>query len=143
MNDRTPLDPPPWFWDVIHRARGDEQRLGEIIEQMERRRLVLFYSYFRDLASALNGPDYEPYLAEGISDDGAFEVGLWVVTQGRDYYRSVVNNPEKLPDEVFPGRRSEREMHGKVAQVYYDRFREEIPTDYVVGWHADGSPKTV
>src|SRR5687768_18283707 len=106
MTDRTPLDPLHWFWDVIHRARGDEQRLGEIIGQMDRRQLILLYSYFRDLAAALTGPDYEPYMVEGISDDGAFEVGLWVVTQGREHYRSVVSDPEKLPYEVFPGSRS-------------------------------------
>jgi hypothetical protein len=143
MSERTPLDPPPWFWEVIDRARGDEQRLGEIVAQMDRRRVTLLYSYFRDLAVKLTGPDYQPYMAEGASDDGEFEVGLWVVTQGRDHYRAVVRDPEKIPGEVFPGTRSERAMHGKIAQVYYDRFHEEIPTDFFIGWNEDGSPQTV
>ena len=137
------LDPPGWFWKLFQVAQGDDERFAELLKKLDQHQLILLYSYMRDLATAINGPDYQPHLAEGISDEGEFEVGLWVVTQGRDRYREVARDPQKIPGDERPGKRSERMMYGRIAEVYYDRFHDEIPTDFPIEWNEDGSPRTV
>jgi hypothetical protein len=140
---RAILDPPAWFWELFDEAKGDDAKFAELLQHLNQRQLTLAYSYMRDLATALTGPDYQPYLPAGISDEGEFEVGLWAVTQGRDHYREVRLDPSKIPRIDLPGHRSERMMYGKIAEVYYDRFDEEIPTDFPIEWNYDGSAATL
>ena len=132
-----------WFWNIFHQAHGDDQRLAELLKDLNQQQIILLYSYMRDLATAITGPDYQPYLAQGISDEGEFEVGLWVITQGREHYREVARDPQRIPRVDLPGNRSERMMYGEIAEIYYKRFGEEIPTDFPVEWNADGTAKTV
>lgn len=76
------LDPPKWFWSIIHSAAGDPRRLRSGIWVMDEESFGLLYAYWRDLATQLTAPRYRKYMAQGISDRGEFDIGAWVVGQG-------------------------------------------------------------
>jgi len=139
MRPSVVLDPPRWFWGIIDAAKGDPARLHHELEALDRDGLALFYGYLRDLATALTDRAHSAYLPPTTSDEGAFEVGAWVVTQGRDHYRAVALDPARMPRESAPGTRAERTMLGVPDAVYEELFGEGLPTDVEIIWNDDGS----
>lgn len=134
------LDPPAWFWRVIDTAQGDPARLRTELQALDQDGLALFYGYLRDLATRLTGTPYTCHLPAEISDETAFEVGAWVVTQGREQYRRTVQDPAAaMPRESLPGTRAQRSMLGVPGEVYAALFGDELPTDVGIQWRPDGS----
>lgn len=131
----APLDPPPWFWDLVDDAAGDRDRLRARLAECDRDRLVEYHAIHRDLATSLTTAAHLARLPEGTSDTTAFETAAWVVTCGRDRYRATVLDPATMPDTERPGTASARAMIGVAAEVWAERYGDEwFPTDAPVAW---------
>lgn len=132
---RAPLEPPPWFWELIDDAAGDRERLRARLAECGRERLVAFYVIHRDLATALTSAAHLARMPAGTSDPTAFETAAWVVTCGRQRYRATAHDPALMPSTARPGTASARAMIDVAAEVWADRFGDErFPTDAAIDW---------
>ena len=122
-----PPDPPAWFWDTIEQAHGNLERFHAALDRLDRDQLQQAYAYFKDLARVFDAPEYVRYMEPGTSEDGAFDVGAWIVTQGREHFRDVYEHPEKTPSSSTPGTREERMMLGDILTHYRQKYGEWIP----------------
>jgi hypothetical protein len=79
-------------------------------------------------------------LPEDCSDETIFEAAAWVVTLGRTRYRAVAFDSALMTSEARPGTRAARAILRLAAEVWDERFEPEpFPSDYEVGWNADGT----
>ena len=94
---------PDWFWDIIARAEKNQEKLREILYSFEKKELIEFQQAFLDASVEIQ---YEPFMEYMVSsEDGVADVAHWVVSQGKEYYLEVLNNPSAIPfqkDESDP-----------------------------------------
>ncbi|WP_437310855.1 DUF4240 domain-containing protein [Sorangium sp. So ce388] len=120
---------PDTFWTIIAHAQCDPRKLRTFLESMSRDELIAFYVHFRDAARALTAPEYREHMEPGTSEDGADDISRWVVVQGKEYYQDVVDHPNKIPFNVDAAPRASHRLYGEIGRVFYERFREELPTN--------------
>ncbi len=58
------------------------------------------------------------------SEDGIEDISYWVVSQGRDFYMKILNNPELIPYSVED--KSEEILFDIGIDVYFDKFNENL-----------------
>jgi hypothetical protein len=121
--DNTFPDFPKKFWDLVILAGQDFPQYVEALKSMEKKELIDFYWTFESAASEFKGNPYVEFMSEQLSEDGVDDVAQWVVSQGRDHYWQVVNDPQKIPVRVDRA----PNLLGRAVMVYYDRFNESIP----------------
>lgn len=124
-----PPDPPAWFWRAVESADGDLERFRNELSRLTRGQLVQAFAYFNDLARIFASPEYVVHMEENTSEDGAFDVGKWIVTQGRDYFRAVYDDPSTVPGSSSPGTREERMMMGEIMRYYLENFEGDMPIE--------------
>ena len=128
-NPRQPApNPPGWFWEAVEEANGNLERFRAALDRLAREQVPLMYAYYTDLAGIFAEPAYVVHMSPGMSEDGALDVGAWIVSQGREYFHDVYSHPEKVPDSPTPGTKAERLMRGEIIRHYLDKYGEEMPT---------------
>jgi hypothetical protein len=111
------------FWGLIDLARSDYDRYVETVHGMDREALMRFYWNYEDAAAEFKGDPYVKYMSPQLSEDGIDDVAQWIVAQGKDYYRNVVNHPEMVPYRV----ENPPEILGEVVHEFDERYDEPIP----------------
>ena len=111
-----------FFWSTIAEAKGSRERLREILSTFSEDEIAWFHEEFVDAAAELKDEPFIEYMVS--SEDGQEVVAEWVVSQGRDYYKSVLENPSSIPHEVDEG--NETILSGVASAVYRERFGKEF-----------------
>jgi hypothetical protein len=114
----------PWFWEVIGRARRSPEKLRQLLRAMSRQELERFHSQFEWAVAGMCADDFRDvhgYTRDQMLDD----LAGWVVSQGKDYYARIWENPDKLPREEDIDERSQ--LDGIAAEIYVERFGQSPP----------------
>ena len=139
MSASVILDPPNWVWRIIHASSGDPTRLRSELEALDAESLVLFGAYVRDMATRLSSAPCLDNFQAGLSDERVFECACEMVMQGRGRYRDILRDPSL----IHRARPHDRDVRcaplALVGEIYHRLFGEEVATDLVVHWRADGS----
>jgi hypothetical protein len=125
----SPPDPPEWFWAAIEYANGSPSRFQTALSALTRDQLIQAYAYFRDLARIFTAEKYVKHMDPDISEDGSFDVGAWIVTKGRDYFRQTYADPSKVPATDPPGTEEEQQLMGEIIREYLRRYDDDMPTN--------------
>lgn len=129
---RPPPEPPHWFWEAIEKAHGSRELFRAALASLSREQLIQAYAYYQDLALVFSSPKYVAHMTPGMSEDGALDVGAWIVSQGREFFRDVYFHPDKTPSSPTPGTKEERLMFGDIMRHYLKRFDGEDMPDWEV-----------
>jgi hypothetical protein len=115
-----------WFWELIGDADRDRERLAGILSRLKQQEIVRFHHDFKEAAAQLTDSPFTDHM-EDLSEDGTQDVAEWVVSQGKEYYSQVWNDPEMIPKRIESGNPS---TFSSVADnVYWDRFNQSIPVE--------------
>jgi Protein of unknown function (DUF4240) len=122
-------DPPAWFWNTIQEAGGQLDRFRTALGRLSREQVIQMNAYWRDLARVFGARRYVANMEPGTSEDGALDIGEWIVSQGRGYFRDVYDHPEKVPKTERPGTKDEQMMFGEILEHYLDTYDDDMPTN--------------
>src|SRR5713226_10200850 len=90
-------EPPEWFWRVLDSTRPDLQRLEAWLETASKEQVEQFAHAFEIAAAAVcdfwDGPEVDGVV---YSEDDTEDLCKWVVGQGRDLWKSVVDGDRTL-----------------------------------------------
>jgi hypothetical protein len=119
------LDPvSPWFWDIVERAARNKQKLREILMGMEREEIRRFQREFVEAAVELTDEPFLEHMDPDESEDGAQDISNYVVSQGRERYLHVLQNPSAIPKHVDLGEPTN--LSGVAGNVFEERFGERF-----------------
>jgi hypothetical protein len=109
-----------WFWDILHRAEHSGEKLREILMKLEKSQVSRFQNEYEAAAIVLADYPYTEYLDDLTrkSEDEIFDLTLWVVSQGKQYYIQVLDHPELMPPDL-EGR--ENPFEGVAVDVEYEK----------------------
>lgn len=112
---------PQVFWDRIQGAGGDVRKFKESLEHLTQDELREVVAQFRGLSKTLVVTGFRRFpedVREELTEN-LEEMANWVITQGRAFYRDVLEHPEKFPrhDEI-----RKPIFAGAVIAVYTRRF---------------------
>lgn len=125
MSDREPEEISDWFWTLIERSDGSRAKLSEVLSDLTKEDLIRFAREFEEAAVELTGEPYTDYM-KGQSDDDVEDVARWIVSRGRETYRSVIERPELTPHEVPANPPT---LHGVAQAVFHSRYQDAMPAE--------------
>ena len=112
-----------WFWDIVERANKSPDALEGILRDLSEEEVRRFQEEFVDASAELQGEPYTDNMIKG-SEDSVEDVAHWVVSQGRDAFLRIWNNPEQIP---FSVEEDDPTILSAVApRVYRERFGETL-----------------
>lgn len=111
-----------WFWNIINQASRSRENLRNFLSTMEKEELIRFEDEFLEASAQLNDDPYLQYTDPDESEDGVEDIINWVVSQGKDLYTKILNNPQLIPKEID----NSHNLHGVAGEVYWEKFGEEI-----------------
>ena len=112
-----------WFWDIVGRANKSQDTLEEILGAMSMEEVRRFQEEFVDASAEIQAEPFTDHMIKG-SEDSVEDVAHWVVSQGREYFLRIWNNPEQIPFSVEEADASN--LYSVAPKVYYERFGETI-----------------
>lgn len=124
--DFSPDDISDWFWHIIEQAGRDPNRLRQILESMSREDLIRFSHEFTEASLEIAYGPFLDYMDEGTSEDGATDIADWIVSQGKEFYRSIWYHPEKTPPSLS-AEQEDASFSGIVDNLYWQKYNEGIP----------------
>jgi len=86
------------FWSIIARAALDREKLKDILGTFTKEELIRFQEEFVDASVELQGEPYTDYMEE--SEDGMEDIANWIVSNGKDFYFSILESPKNTPISV-------------------------------------------
>jgi hypothetical protein len=116
-------EPTDAFWALVDRARERQEECEPLVCAMSRRDLVEFYWTYRDAADLLRDAPWADHASPDLREDGLDDLATFVVAQGRDAYRRVIERPETMPAEAGDF----YDILGVVVACYEDRYGEALP----------------
>jgi hypothetical protein len=133
---RSLFDPeaevPAWFWERIAAGRQNRDTFRAVVRDMSKEELREFILLFDDLAGWFCDAPFVPPPPARNSENSLQETGYWVVSQGKDYFMRVWEQPELfwplLAEEVEDFQR-ERSYSGVAGAEWLERYYppEDIP----------------
>lgn len=123
---------PDWFWDTIAQAEGDDENMTEILRQMTTAQLREFNRLFTEAGWALWEEPYTQYMGYGsgsVTEDSIEDQAFMAVTQGKDYFLKVLDNPERLADmgDDWP------DLSTEATKVFTERYGYGIGEEEIYG----------
>lgn len=118
---------PKEFWEIIHRAKSYHPNYLPLFEAMDETNIIRFSWNYQEAALQLRGYFESTY---DYSEDSLDEFCYWVVAQGEDVYRdlldkcetsAVANMNSELQYQSDPG------IHSAARQAFRHKTNEEIP----------------
>jgi hypothetical protein len=110
------------FWDEIERFRQNPEAVLDRLTAMSRVELKRFYRDCDEATAELLPYDHDPQ--RGFDEEDIRELSAWVVSQGKDFYRQVWDDPALLPASL---RDVELCNYAAVAaDLFEKRFNEEL-----------------
>lgn len=128
------------FWQIVAASEGSAEKLKQLLLTFSREEII---SFDRLLDEALYQLDREDiYEITDGSEDGFEYVRLWIVSQGRRYFETVLQNPTAAPRWA----EEENEPFGYAAQqAYEEKWKEPFPSPILkkrgTGTNAAGWPR--
>ncbi|MBP1991469.1 DUF4240 domain-containing protein [Paenibacillus eucommiae] len=120
MNELFEGNDSEWFWSIIAMAATNRQKLKEILSTFNKKDIIKFQEQFLDASIELQD---EPYLAfMEQSEDGVEDIANWIVSNGRNYYDHILNNPEEIPYSVNDV--TDQILFGVADEVCYEIYGE-------------------
>lgn len=116
-----------WFWAIIAEAKQNRTKLREILTGLVQEDIVRFHREFMEAAAEFSSAPYFDLMID--SEDGMDDVARWIVSQGKDTYRSMLENPSLVPYSVEEGDPSI--LYGIADEVYEERFGD------LLDWNED------
>jgi len=113
---------PTEFWATIEESRGDPKRFRKMLKEMSREEIIHFYWTYEELANLLRTERYWPHVDPDLSEDGLAELANWVVAQGKEYYRGILDHPERIPRS-----KDDAGLMSEVVEEYEHRYKEDLP----------------
>lgn len=113
------------FWYILDQAKKNKKKLYDILYAFERQEIIDFEYNFMKTALQLYD---EPFLVQiGVerSEDIIEDICEWVVSQGKEYYFQIWNNPKLIPKNLDRNKLEEI-LSGVPGEVFWDKFEEEI-----------------
>jgi hypothetical protein len=113
-----------FFWEIIEQANNGHENLREILLKADKNTIYKFAGEFGTAAVELTDERYVDRM-DVTSENSIKDICEWIVSQGKDYYEKIWNNPELMPkyDDI--------ELVGNwesfAAFIYEEKFGEEMP----------------
>ena len=117
-----PGELPDEFWDIIRRSAGNKDTLRDIMTQLSREQIFEFAQSFTEAATQLKDDPFLQYVAPNTSEDDMDDIANWVVSQGKEAYRQVWENPETVPKHIDVD--APDNLYYIAESIYYKRFGE-------------------
>ncbi|WP_338871433.1 DUF4240 domain-containing protein [Myxococcus stipitatus] len=113
------------FWEIVHRANGQASELRRILWEMTEAEIAQFNEEYVRTASVLRGEPFDVMLGAEVSEDGLMDISNWSVAQGREYYESILERPERILRYVRAGDPA-LIMYQVIGKVFRERFGKEL-----------------
>jgi hypothetical protein len=112
-----------WFWSIIEKAEGNNQKLHGILSSVEQQEVIQFYREFCLAATELQGGHLAEFQA-GLSEDSIDDIAEQVVSKGKSFFATTMANPSS-----FPRSRGENPTAFKstALRLYRERFGHPLP----------------
>ena len=111
-------DFPDLFWDDIDKAEGQNDKLAKRLAEQPKVLIVLFENDFERARQNL----YEIEVP-GFSEDALKDLYAEVVSQGKEYYQYIVDNP----DRILENEGSEVPCFQGIAyEVFFEKYGYEL-----------------
>ena len=118
----SPENNEEWFWQIVKQTEKNRSKLLAILSGMEKEQIINFQEHFVDASLELQDQPYSD-LVEG-AEDSLEDVAHWVVSQGKEFYEQVIDNPSLMPIRV---EESDPEiLYGVAGEHYRERFGGNI-----------------
>jgi hypothetical protein len=118
ITDAVPED----FWSIIEESRQDPERFREMLKTMSRGEIIHFCWTYEELANHLRTERHSAHAQPDLSEDGLAELANWVVAQGKEYYRKILDHPE-----MIPAKKNDVGLLSELVEEYEQRFGDDIP----------------
>jgi len=102
MSDEGQFIPPmpeDRFWALVEQSEGDAEQLKTILLALPAEDICAFSLTLDDMMYALDRRNIHD-VTDG-SEDGFEYVRLWIISQGRKYYESVLADPQNAPEDAY------------------------------------------
>jgi hypothetical protein len=131
MTSFNELDIAPRFWELVAEGQRNRERMESILRGLSREDLIRFYMEYR------SAERYMDERLDGLHNLPSFfdidAIG-WIVSQGRAFYETIYNDPEKLLRVKEEHIDFTCHFGGSAVGVYEERFGENIPADIDERW---------
>jgi hypothetical protein len=122
--DFHPNQIPDFFWNIIERANKDPDDLEKILFELDKNTIYKFAGEFITAVTELTYDEFCENM-DVSSEDSQENIREWIVSQGKDYYERIWNNPELIPK--YEDIQFDEIMSYRAEFVYEDKFGEEMP----------------
>lgn len=109
-----------WFWSIIGRADLNRDKLKEILNDFSKEEIIKFQEEFVDASVELQDEPFIDYMEE--SEDGVEDIANWVVSNGKELYFQIMENPEEIPHSVNDV--TEQILYGVADEVCVEKYGE-------------------
>ncbi|MGZ3598834.1 MAG: DUF4240 domain-containing protein [Ktedonobacterales bacterium] len=111
------------FWTLVAESQGDAYRLKRLLVRLSREDILAFDMRLDDALYHLDRRNIHA-ITDG-SDDGFLYVRLWIVSRGRQYYESVLRDPENAPH--YADEEANEEFMYAAMGAFEEKFGEPWP----------------
>lgn len=111
------------FWALVTQSEGDAHTLKRLLMRLSRDEIVAFNKQLYDALCQLDRRDIHA-VTDG-SDDGFLYVRSWIVSRGREYFQSVLRDPERAPHDAYD--EENEEFMYAAMEAYEEKFGEPLP----------------
>ncbi len=117
-------EPPEWSWQIIYEADKNPSKLFDILMQKSEEEICNFQGEFIQAAADLRDEPFTDYMQE--SEDGIEDISLWVVSQGKEYYLNILENPNDIPYSSEDDTNYEETLVEVAYKVFEEKFGQEL-----------------
>lgn len=117
------------FWQLINAANQDFDGFCDRLNTMSKQDLKEFVWLFKDKAGELADDRFLDCILDNrdsITEDALEDLSGWIVGKGENFYKSVLESPEKIPAEInddSPG----ITIQFEASRIYFEKFGEHVP----------------
>ena len=111
------------FWALVAQSEGNANTLRRLLMSLSRDEIVAFDKRMYGVLCQLDRRDIHD-VTDG-SDDGFLYIRLWIVSRGRDYFESVLRDPENAPHDAYE--EENEEFMYAAMEAYEEKFGEPLP----------------
>jgi hypothetical protein len=128
-----------WFWHIIDDAGGHSRRLKTTLRSMPDDHLYRFALEFMFAADMLHQDRFIDQM-QYASEDNVLDMSHWVVSQGRDFFNAVWNDPQLVGSYPGSAKGSLTNLHA-IAELVLEERHGAWPEDIIDLWdHFYDSP---
>src|SRR5262245_7360328 len=85
---------PNWFWALIHRGYQDRDSFQRVCQTLSRKKLIDVMRIFDEVSGFFTEAPFRPSPPVRYTLSALEETGYWVISQGKQYFRQIWDNPK-------------------------------------------------